>query len=110
MQEPGKVLSKTNSFYSNCNLLKIITAENTVLSGNPTTIYPVVVTPPTTHPTSKEMCKKGGWMTLLDSKGNHFKNQGACVSFVEKSKEKHSDHEHDKDHKDGKESKNKSGR
>ena len=83
---------------------KVVTAQNTVLSGDPTTIYPVVVTPPTTHPTDKDMCKKGGWMTLLDSKGNHFKNQGACVSSVEK----HKDHENDKDHKDGKDNKDKS--
>jgi hypothetical protein len=75
---------------------KVVTAENTMLSGDPTTIYPVVVTPPTTHPTDKDMCKKEGWMTLLDNKGNHFKNQGACVSSVEKNKD------------NGKENKNKS--
>jgi choice-of-anchor C domain-containing protein len=26
-------------------------------------------------------CKKGGWMTMHDSLGNMFKNQGDCVSF-----------------------------
>ena len=26
-------------------------------------------------------CKNGGWVSLLDSTGNHFKNQGDCVSF-----------------------------
>jgi hypothetical protein len=33
-------------------------------------------------PTDKNQCKKGGWMTLVDSEGNGFKNQGDCVSFV----------------------------
>ena len=33
-------------------------------------------------PTSKDECKKGGWMTMVDSEGNSFKNQGDCVSFV----------------------------
>jgi choice-of-anchor C domain-containing protein len=27
------------------------------------------------------VCKNGGWKTLLDSKGHHFKNQGDCVSY-----------------------------
>lgn len=31
---------------------------------------------------SKEACKKGGWMTLTDDLGNSFKNQGDCVSYV----------------------------
>ena len=26
-------------------------------------------------------CKNGGWVTMLDSEGTHFKNQGDCVSF-----------------------------
>lgn len=30
----------------------------------------------------KDACKKGGWMTAFDANGNHFKNQGLCVSFV----------------------------
>lgn len=30
--------------------------------------------------TDKEQCKKGGWMTLVDSEGNSFKNQGQCVA------------------------------
>lgn len=35
-------------------------------------------------PTSKDECKKGGWMNLADDEGNTFKNQGQCVSFVAK--------------------------
>jgi choice-of-anchor C domain-containing protein len=26
-------------------------------------------------------CKNGGWRTMVDSHGNHFKNQGDCVSY-----------------------------
>lgn len=26
-------------------------------------------------------CKDGGWTAMTDSSGNHFKNQGACVSY-----------------------------
>lgn len=33
-------------------------------------------------PTTKDECKKGGWMTLANTEGNSFKNQGQCVSFV----------------------------
>ncbi len=43
------------------------------------TLIPVVVAD---VPTSKDQCKKGGWMTLVDAAGNSFKNQGDCVSFV----------------------------
>ncbi|MGH7156683.1 MAG: hypothetical protein ACREGG_01005 [Candidatus Saccharimonadales bacterium] len=32
--------------------------------------------------TSKDQCKDGGWMNVTDSNGNHFKNQGDCVSYV----------------------------
>ena len=34
--------------------------------------------PPPTFPTSKDQCKKGGWMNY----GDLFKNQGDCVSFI----------------------------
>lgn len=44
------------------------------------TLIPVV--PVAVVPTTKDQCKKGGWMTLVDSAGNSFKNQGDCVSFV----------------------------
>ena len=26
-------------------------------------------------------CKNGGWRTMVDSRGHHFKNQGDCVSY-----------------------------
>ena len=32
--------------------------------------------------TDKDQCKNGGWMTVTDGSGNHFKNQGDCVSYV----------------------------
>ncbi len=61
---------------------KVVTATNTTLTGNPTTIYPVVVTPPTsTTPHSKNECKAGGWKTFTNPS---FKNQGQCVSSVAK--------------------------
>ena len=62
---------------------KVVTAENTILVGNPTTIYPVVVVPPpatTTAPTMKSQCLVSGWKTFTNPT---FKNQGQCVSFVE---------------------------
>ncbi len=33
-------------------------------------------------PTTKDECKKGGWMTLANNEGESFKNQGQCVSFI----------------------------
>jgi hypothetical protein len=32
--------------------------------------------------TDKNLCKNGGWTTLVDISGNSFKNQGDCVSYV----------------------------
>lgn len=59
---------------------QVVTAENTVLTGDPTTIYPDVEPPePPTGPTNKDECKKGGWMTFTDPS---FKNQGQCVAFT----------------------------
>ncbi len=61
---------------------KVVTAENTVLVGNPASIYPDVVVPPvatSTAPTMKSQCKDGGWMSFTDPT---FKNQGQCVSYV----------------------------
>jgi hypothetical protein len=31
---------------------------------------------------SKEQCKVGGWQNLTDPEGQPFKNQGACIKFV----------------------------
>ena len=39
-------------------------------------------TGPLPIPTSKDDCKKGGWMTRTDDEGRPFKNQGDCVSYV----------------------------
>ena len=30
---------------------------------------------------TKDDCKHGGWRTMIDGAGNHFKNQGDCVSY-----------------------------
>ncbi len=30
---------------------------------------------------TKNDCKHGGWQTMIDGAGNHFKNQGDCVSY-----------------------------
>jgi len=30
---------------------------------------------------TKSDCKQGGWQTMIDGVGNHFKNQGDCVSY-----------------------------
>ncbi len=58
---------------------KVVMAENTLLVGDPTTIYPPVVVNPV--PTNKDQCKDGGWMTFTNPS---FKNQGQCVSSVAK--------------------------
>lgn len=58
---------------------QVVTAENTILTGDPTTIYPVIVSP--TTPTSKDQCKNNGWKTFTNPT---FKNQGQCVSYVSK--------------------------
>jgi hypothetical protein len=36
--------------------------------------------------TDPSACKKNGWKTLFRADGSTFKNQGACVSYVNKSK------------------------
>ena len=69
---------------------KVVTAENTVLVGDPATIYPVVVPPTDTDPTNKEACKNGGWKTFTDPT---FKNQGQCVSHVEHQNNRHNEDE-----------------
>ncbi len=59
---------------------KVVSAQNTNLVGDPTTIYPEVTPPPATTPANKEECKNGGWKTFADPA---FKNQGQCVSYVQ---------------------------
>jgi choice-of-anchor C domain-containing protein len=34
------------------------------------------------EPATAADCKDGGWIALVDGAGNHFKNQGDCVSYV----------------------------
>ncbi len=58
---------------------KILSAENTNLTGDPTTIYPVIV-PPQPSPTAKSACMNKGWKTFTNPT---FKNQGQCVKYVE---------------------------
>jgi len=55
----------------------VVTAENTNLTGDPSSIFPDVVVP--TTPTNKDQCKNGGWMNFTNPS---FKNQGLCVSYV----------------------------
>jgi choice-of-anchor C domain-containing protein len=40
------------------------------------------VTPSQTQPATLSDCKDEGWLTVVDGDGNHFKNQGDCVSYV----------------------------
>jgi choice-of-anchor C domain-containing protein len=63
----------------------LATGTSTTLSFVSTTPGPfgpaldnVVVTE--TVPTKND-CKDGGWRTMIDGAGNHFKNQGDCVSY-----------------------------
>ena len=45
----------------------------------------LVVIPIVQTPTSKESCKNGGWRQLTDDEGTPFRNQGACIKFVQHS-------------------------
>jgi hypothetical protein len=36
-----------------------------------------------TTPATADSCKNGGWMSVTDSNGGSFKNQGDCVSWVQ---------------------------
>ena len=38
--------------------------------------------PPDVEPGTEADCKDDGWIALVDGAGNHFKNQGDCVSYV----------------------------
>lgn len=38
--------------------------------------------PPVLEPGTTADCRDAGWVALVDSAGNHFKNQGDCVSYV----------------------------
>lgn len=72
---------------------KVVTAENTVLSGDPSSIFKPTTTP--TSPTTKAECKNDGWKTFTNPV---FKNQGQCISFVNKlddDEDKPAHHEHE---------------
>jgi hypothetical protein len=56
-----------------------VDVDNTMVDGTLFT-YEIPV------PTSADQCKKSGWMTMADDQGSMFKNQGQCVSFVNKNK------------------------
>jgi hypothetical protein len=81
---------------------KTVTATNTNLVGDPSTIFGTTTPPVVTHPVTKNECKNGGWKTFTDPS---FKNQGQCVSYVEHAihgerdshNESHEGH-HDNDH------------
>ncbi len=57
--------------------------------------------------TNKDQCKNNGWKTLVRANGTPFKNQGACIEYVEDQKDKDKKDNDDKkdkgdkDHKDG---------
>jgi choice-of-anchor C domain-containing protein len=40
------------------------------------------VTPSQTEPATLSDCRDEAWLTVVDGDGNHFKNQGDCVSYV----------------------------
>lgn len=54
---------------------KVVTAENTNLTGDPSSIFPE--TPPA--PTAKDECKALGWKTFTSPV---FKNQGQCIKYM----------------------------
>lgn len=67
---------------------KVLTAQNTNLTGDPATIFKVASTTATTTPngiapTNKKQCKKGGWMKFTNPV---FKNQGQCIKFAKEFK------------------------
>jgi hypothetical protein len=61
----------------------------------------------TNPPLTKDDCKNGGWKTRTTATGKPFKNQGACIDYVEDQKDKDKKDNDDKkdkddrDHKDG---------
>ena len=46
---------------------------------------------PFVTPTDKDQCKHGGYVDYADAQGHAFKNQGACVSFVNNGDNDHKD-------------------
>ncbi len=81
----------------------VVTAQNTVLTGDPKTIFKVASstatsTPSGIAPTNKKQCKKGGWMSFTKPV---FKNQGQCIKFAKRLKDnrggRHGEDRHDDD-------------
>jgi hypothetical protein len=69
---------------------KVVTAENTNLVGDPSSIFVITPPPVVTTPTTKAECKNNGWKNFTNPT---FKNQGQCVEFVEHiSKKDHDSH------------------
>lgn len=55
---------------------KVVTATNTNVTGDATTIYPIVIP----ILTNKDQCKDDGWKIFTNPS---FSNQGQCVSYIE---------------------------
>jgi hypothetical protein len=62
--------------------VQAVTVDNTVINSTTFTYEE----PAPTTPGDKNACKDGGWMSMTDTDGNAFKNQGQCVSFIERNK------------------------
>lgn len=76
----------TNIFVQFCTVSVIDTATNTVVTTIPVGVNPfaVAITPGVGPPTHKDQCKDDGWKTFTIPE--KFKNQGACISFVNSKK------------------------
>jgi hypothetical protein len=59
--------------------------EQTAFVDN-TNIDGVIYTYDKSEPTTKDDCKDGGWMDLVNGDGDAFKNQGDCVSYTNNGK------------------------
>ena len=89
--------------YGDCAIVATDGASN---ASAPLAVTPFTITtpPPPSGPSDKDQCKKDGWKTFTDPS---FKNQGDCVSFVEKKDHDDEDRmEKEKKDKDDKERKN----
>jgi choice-of-anchor C domain-containing protein len=74
--------AKSYSFVATNTSTVLAFASTTSASAYGPALDNVVVTESGTGTgATKASCKKGGWKTLTDSAGHHFKNQGDCVSF-----------------------------
>ncbi len=66
---------------SSSSLLEFISTDNPPTGGGPV-IDDVVVTAGTGEPGSEDDCDNGGWMTLIDGRGNPFASAAACYAFA----------------------------